>query len=716
METGARFQGRTIVKKRGIAAAVLMSLAIMAARPSLSAGRTIPAQDSKQALQHVITVGLKLIQVYVVDKKGAFVNDLVLSDFEVRDSGKLMTLTEFEKHAALPLGKSGEAAAEDAAASPSKLNRKFFLLFDFGFNDQKGVIRAKAAGLHFIDSQVRPKDEVAVLTSSSGKGMAVHEYLTADHQKARMAIESLGMGRITGRASEIELLLDREQQLARTTDTGKTLGAEVSEAEQAERDQIKDLGTFTQGTYNQQVLRFLQNFKDIAKALRYVQGNKSVILFSGGVARSLVFGSMENLGKMPDDPYKSIEGIAEYSKLLETLQGDSGIQKEFKDLVQELNASSVSIYAVNETMPQAGSADPATRDLRGDEFLRQLANTTGGRYFHNTQDPNKAMETIEDITASYYILGFVVDETWDGKFHELKVTVKRKGCQAWGVGGYYNPKPFAEFTQLEKRLHLIDMALGESPQFQIAAEMPLKALPAFKGTDPWLAVVSQLSADLKKNLAGLKTEAVVFLFDEEKNLKGLKRTELNLGGEETGTSCLAGTLPIQTGRFSCTLVLRNLQTGRSVRSSAQVNIPAKLTAGLKFSAPLWLKAEKNGRWHDLSAKDSLFAVYSFPRDEYIPVMDEIGAGVPKLYGLFPLSFSGLNPPDIILSAQLVDQASGTRINLPLTVLQKNRNGNTIAYFFELALGESTRGAYSVYFFAKEQLGDSRVFITNLTIR
>jgi len=702
------------MKKSSFFVPIFIGLALLLISFSFSDNRPMVFRDSAQSLQHEVSVTLKLVQVYVVDKKGKPVTDLALSDFEVYDNGKLIKVTEFEKHAAPVQGKPAEAQADVADSYPSKLNRKFFLLFDFGFNDQKGVNRAKTAGLHFIDTQVRPKDEVAVLSSSSLRGMTVHEYLTSDHGKTRRAIESLGTGRIAGRASEIELLLDREQQWARVTDPGRPV--EDTEEVKEEKGLIKDLGAFAQGTYKLQALQFLQNFRNIAKAFRYVPGNKSVVLFSGGVARSLVFGSMENLANLPEDPYKSVEGIAEYSKILENLHGDPGIQKEFRDLTLDLKTSNTSIYAINETVPQAASADPASRDLRGDEFLRQLANTTGGKYFHNTQDSNKAMEDIQDITGSYYVLGYTVDEKWDGKFHDVKISIKRKGCQTWGVGGYYNPKPFAEFTELEKRLHLIDLALSENPQIQAPAELSLKIFPVFRGSAPWMAVLVQLSEDQRRAVYGPKTEAVVFLFDEQKNLKGLKRTELNLSGEMQGPSCLTGILPVQTGRFFCRIVLRNLDTGRSARTSAEVTVPAMMTAGLKFSSPLWLTAEKNGRWDELSARDSLFAVYPFKRSDYVPVMDDVSSGTAKLYGVFPLSFSGMNFPEILLSAQLIDQTTGRRRTLPLTVLEQTQDGNMITYFVELTLGELVRGSHSLYFFIKEKLGDSKVFISNLTVR
>jgi hypothetical protein len=48
--------------------------------------------------EHDVTVTLKLIQVYVTDKKGNPVMDLEKDDFELYDKSKLKTITDFEKH------------------------------------------------------------------------------------------------------------------------------------------------------------------------------------------------------------------------------------------------------------------------------------------------------------------------------------------------------------------------------------------------------------------------------------------------------------------------------------------------------------------------------------------------------------------------------------------------------------------------------------------
>jgi hypothetical protein len=82
--------------------------------------------------------------------------------------------------------------------------RKFFLFFDFAFNNQKGINKAKEAALHFIDTATSPGDLVGLLSYSMLKGLSVHEYLTNNHRKVREALVALNTRGISGRAEDTE--------------------------------------------------------------------------------------------------------------------------------------------------------------------------------------------------------------------------------------------------------------------------------------------------------------------------------------------------------------------------------------------------------------------------------------------------------------------------------------------------------------------------------
>ena len=484
--------------------------------PAISARDAIGQDAFQKPIRVDVNVTLKLVQVYVVDRNGDPVPGLRAEDFEIRDDGQPVKITDLEYHAAVLPVPSVNPVPE--AHSPAvKLNRKFFLWFDFGFNDPSGIKRAKAAGLHFMDTQVRPEDQVALVSSSILTGISVHEYLTGDHARVRQALSALDLKRIAGRASEIELLMGREQEWARFVDPSGIDTQSDKNGEIADRkaDLLKE-GAIAQDVYRRHSLEFLKDFRALAKAFRYIPGTKSLILFSGGIAQSLLFGT--RTGPM-FDPYATIEEQAKYNQSVVSEYGDRDVQNEFQELVKELKASNTFIYAVNEIQQRGAEHDPTSRDLQGDGFLRSLASETKGQYFHNTQDSNKAVEDIQKLTASYYVLGYRVSENWDGRYHAVKVTVKRKGVQCWGTAGYFNPIPFAQYSVGEKRLHLIDLALSESPQVQGVLDFPLRAFPVYGETGLKLAVLGRLPRDPGLPKFGPKTEAFVLLLDEQNNIK-----------------------------------------------------------------------------------------------------------------------------------------------------------------------------------------------------
>jgi VWFA-related protein len=95
--------------------------------------------------------------------------------------------------------------------------------------------------------------------------------------------------------------------------------------------------------------------------------------------------------------------------------------------------------------PEIGDAlsDPPARSSQptGIDTMQRLADLTGGRAFVNTNDLTGAIrEAVADGTV-LYSLGFYIDtHSADGKFHELKVQVKREGLTVRYPKGYLAAK------------------------------------------------------------------------------------------------------------------------------------------------------------------------------------------------------------------------------------------------------------------------------------
>jgi VWFA-related protein len=76
------------------------------------------------------------------------------------------------------------------------------------------------------------------------------------------------------------------------------------------------------------------------------------------------------------------------------------------------------------------------------DFLRMIAEDTGGRAIVNTNDPELRVPEILAASRSYYLIGFqVANLTPDGKMRRLRVQVNRKGVTVEARKGYVVPRP-----------------------------------------------------------------------------------------------------------------------------------------------------------------------------------------------------------------------------------------------------------------------------------
>jgi VWFA-related protein len=213
---------------------------------------SLQEERDKTAIQHEVTVTLKLVQVYVTDKKGNPVKDLEKGDFIIYDNRKKQSITEFEKHILrLPSAETEvrpEVIQESPLPKPRELmGRKFFLFFDFAYNNARGVLKSKKAALHFIDTQLQPFDEVGIISYSATKSLKLHKNLTANHIEVRKVVESFGLKDIHGRAGNF----------------GK------------------------EGVLH--AANFSRKMSELAKSLRYIPGHKYIVLFSSGIPYSMIY-------------------------------------------------------------------------------------------------------------------------------------------------------------------------------------------------------------------------------------------------------------------------------------------------------------------------------------------------------------------------------------------------------------------------------------------
>ena len=116
-------------------------------------------------------------------------------------------------------------------------------------------------------------------------------------------------------------------------------------------------------------------------------------------------------------------------------------QYTFEDALRLAYEAEAAIYAISTT--RFG----AEIDHEGDNALRQLAEKTGGRaYFpYSTSQLTKAFKAINQELRNQYNLAYTPSRFQnDGKFHAIRVKVKRDNVHLFYRKGYYSPRPDTE--------------------------------------------------------------------------------------------------------------------------------------------------------------------------------------------------------------------------------------------------------------------------------
>ncbi len=639
-------------------------------------------KKDQQAFQYQVTVILKLVQVYVTDNRGNPVTDLTKDDFILSDNGKLQTITDFERHImTLPSQKIEEKAEEEvkeekkgAEPSPtpmplSRMNRKFLLLLDLFQTDASGITRSKTAALHFIDTQLQPTDEVGVMTYTLNQGLVLNEYLTADHQKVREAIQKIKSvpGRMYDPFEKDEELTEAEKDLKKT-----------------------------------RALQFAKDMAEFAKSLRYIPGFKNVILFSGGISRKMLYDT-----EAEGDAY----GIPKTNPAL---------RDAYDELSKELASSNTPVYAVNTIGTRQLLEKGEGFGELGDHSLKMLSDLSGGQYFSDVATYEAIAEKIQNVTGNYYVLGYYIDEKWDGKYHNIKVEVKRKGCEVHAQKGYFNPRPFAELSEFEKKFHLMDLALSESPYFQEPLEFPLIALPCAKESESNLVLLSELPVEtIRAELSG-KTEMLTLIFNEENAVIDSSQGEVDFAAFSQKKIFHYSILSLSPGKYKCCVVIRNLKTGKGAVASSSLEIPERQESGLRLYPPLllipekeahYLRAQKDMKEEAAAANVSLNRIYPFLTNRQTPVTGELEQGVPNLLAILRCSIFGIQDPEVDLTANLVEHASGEKTQLDFSILSSMSQEGIDILLLEFPLPEMKPGEYTLEISAEEFSTQSRSKVT-----
>lgn len=416
-----------------------------------------PRKEPAPSLRFPAEVALVTVPVFVTDSSNKAVGGLTVDDFQVEDEGRSVPIARFQEIDA------GQAPGGAQTTFSPAARRYFLLFFDLSFSTPSGVLQARKAAVEFVEKGLLPSDLGAVATFSTSGGVKLLVGFTSDRQQLLKALNGLDLQRIERRADPLILAYDLPapgEPMGGASNPGAEGAGRFFTAEDIREAQVI-FRQAEQETYKRKVSGLLDGMVQLARALDAVAGRKQVIFLSGG------FNDATLAGAEGSDQRRNAEAVTEgriWEVSSDNQFGDASVRQQLQKTLQTFAGTDCVVHAVDVTgLAASGSSvqDAVGVDNRGRggrQSLSQMAADTGGRFVKDTNDIAGALGQILEASRRYYLVAFEPPQhKGAGRFHKLKVKVRRKGLNVSHRSGYLEAAPFAERAPLVRKLEAAQM-------------------------------------------------------------------------------------------------------------------------------------------------------------------------------------------------------------------------------------------------------------------
>ena len=381
------------------------------------------AQEPARAQQPPIRTGINYVRVdaIITDKQGNPVLDLKPEEFQISEDNKPQKIESFsvvridattQADAPLPTQIRSLADEQQEAAKPE--TRLFVLLLDDYHVRRGNDLAVRKPLIDFIQNQLAPADMVALM------------YPLTPVTDLMFSRDRAGL------ISAVDHFLGRKFDYQPRNEFEEKYAYYPAATVEKVRNDV------TMGALKGAAVRL--------GGLH--EGRKSIIFVSEGFTSTLPPQLNDPVAAMPrvGNPARGNAGAqgpgdtAEFFNSVDLLN-------DMRDVFDTANRQNTSIYAVDPRGLAAFEYDVneavgLTTDTKGLnatlDSLRILADNTDGRAIINRNDLAVGMKQIIRDASGYYLLGYNSTQApTDGRFHEIKVRVTRKGVDVRARKGYY---------------------------------------------------------------------------------------------------------------------------------------------------------------------------------------------------------------------------------------------------------------------------------------
>jgi VWFA-related protein len=648
----------------GRSSSTMLLMLLLASALPLQEGRS--GQKTQRVPHHDAAAVIKLVTVRVLDQEGKPVTGLTKEDFILYDNKEIKSITEFEVHSIGRIGNEPERKEPPTlGATARETNRKFFILLDVQGSDETGNANSKKAALHFVETKLNPGDEAAVLYFGQMTGLNLVQYLTADKDKVKKAIEKAkehppSPGFVSGGADDsVHERMPEQGEIVPQRARRMGGGGSGSENPVEERASVPVAGLGTLGGSGSD---FQMSMSELAKALQYIPGSKNLFFFSG--------------------------------------RGVSPV------IGREFAAANIPVFTVNtKNWIQKGVYRVSIKEkyIWEEHPLKEFSLASGGQYYADIEKVQAIADSIQVLTGHYYVLGYYIDEKWDGKFHQIKVEVRKPDCRVLAQDGYYNPKPFAQLSEIEKKLHLYDLAYTDRPTMQDPLELLVESFTRAGTAAPNTLFLSKIAVDEKIGIPPGRIELLLLVFDKDRQTRFSRRWETDLKPYARQTLCPYCACYLEPGEYECRLVARDLETGQSARGSMIFEVPTRELLALELLPPLLLIPGEPVKFSRLAeagkgGKPAVSILDFFPAlpEGCAPILGILEKTPAQLWAVVPARFEDGRASEVELTTTLTVLETGEKIPLDSEILDVKATEEKIHFVvMEINLPDLGSGEYEL---------------------
>jgi VWFA-related protein len=386
-----------------------------------------------------INVNRVLVPVVVHDKQGRTVGDLKKEDFQVFDEGKPRPISAFNIEKRGTAGSRAAIAAEPdqqpptnghaATQTPILPERITVFLFDDMHLTFENITFLQKAALKALDATLSGSD-VAAVVSISGK---INSGLTRDRAKLENAIMSLRPQGIY-RTDEDDCpkidyyqadLIENKRDPAALKDViDQIMNVCSPRTPESLAERLADSAAMRALNLGKQdVLATYATLSEIVRRMATLPGQRTLLLVSNG------FLPIEQEARFAES---QVIDLAEQSNVILNAIDARGVY-------------TASLSARDDTRGRnpAQAADYRRSSMKAsEEAMGELADGTGGTFFHNSNDLDAGFNAITEAPEVVYMIELSLDDVKvNSTYHRLEVKVDRKGMEVQARRGYFMPKP-----------------------------------------------------------------------------------------------------------------------------------------------------------------------------------------------------------------------------------------------------------------------------------